>query len=55
MSEASDQIQDWIRRAYREPEDKSLLDAPRFTRWNMEVAFRAGIEAARNAKPDDNG
>lgn len=42
----SDAIQHWIKLAYREPEDKSRLDAARFTRWNMEVAYRAGVEHA---------
>jgi hypothetical protein len=43
----SEEVQAWIKQAYREPENKGLIDAPRFTRWNMEVAFQAGYEAVR--------
>ncbi|GJE60925.1 hypothetical protein [Methylobacterium trifolii] len=38
--------QAWIRFAYPEADDPSLIDAPRFTRWDMEVAFMAGRLAA---------
>lgn len=42
----SEQIQAWIGRAYRAPEDKTQIDAKRFTRWNMEVAYLAGFQEA---------
>jgi hypothetical protein len=45
----SDEVQGWIRLAYREPDDPTRIDAPRFTRWNMETAVRYG-EARERAR-----
>ena len=42
----SEEIQAWIALEYREPEAQVQLDNPRFTRWNMEVAFAGGFRAA---------
>lgn len=35
----------WIESAYRKPDDPDEDDAFRFTRYNMQVAYRAGYEA----------
>lgn len=43
---SEDEVHRWIRLAYREPKDPAQVDAPRFTRWNMEVAYCAGWAAA---------
>lgn len=45
----SEEIHDWIDRAYRQPEGVGPMqnDGFRFTRWNMEVAFAAGFKLAR--------
>lgn len=36
---------EWVRKAYGMPESDELLDAPRFTRWNMAAAYQAGADA----------
>lgn len=41
-----EQVQAWIARAYRQPTDAALIDAPRFTRFNMEVAVLEGERRA---------
>lgn len=48
---ASEEIHAWIDAAYRRPEGVPQMsnDGYRFTRWNMEVAFMAGWNAARAA------
>lgn len=44
----TEEIQEWIDRAYRRPEGVGPMqnDGFRFTRWNMEVAFAAGFRVA---------
>jgi hypothetical protein len=44
----SEEIHDWINSAYRQPPGYGPMDndGSRFTRWNMEVAFAAGWDAA---------
>lgn len=45
----SEEVHAWINRAYRQPPGFGPMDndGSRFTRWNMEVAFIAGWNAAR--------
>ena len=48
---SSEDVHAWISRAYRDPEDRTMMDAVRFTRWNMEVAFQAGFGAGYRTAP----
>lgn len=45
----SEEIHAWIDRAYRRPPGYQPManDGARFTRWNMEVAFTAGLKVGR--------
>lgn len=43
---SSEEIQAWIKAAYREPEMVTQIDDARFTRWNMEVAYLSGLSNA---------
>jgi len=44
----SEEIHVWINEAYRRPKGYAPManDGFRFTRWNMEVAYMAGWDAA---------
>lgn len=35
---------DWLPKAYR---DGAVGDAPKFTKWNMEAAYKAGIASVK--------
>ncbi|UIJ43745.1 hypothetical protein LZK98_11650 [Sphingomonas cannabina] len=49
VNDTESEAHEWVRKAYREPEDLSQLDAFRFTRWNMAVAYQARKDAATTA------
>jgi hypothetical protein len=46
MAADSDEAMAWLERTYGGPRDPSQLDATRFTRWNMVVAYCAGKAAS---------